>query len=217
MKKIIGYGLLVVVAVVVLLASFYLLFPEKVFKLAVDAQRRSADLAKKEVQIDDHKIVYLEGGTGETVVLLHGFGCNKDFWTAFAKDLKGYHLVIPDIPGFGESSQVPTDHYDVESQVGRIHRFVEALKLDKFHLAGNSLGGAYAATYEARHPEKVLTLALLDTAGVPFQKKSEFILQLEKGKNLLLAGNMEEFDQLMALVYVKVPAAIVSFNLNPWH
>jgi len=35
---------------------------------------------------------------GETVVLLHGFGCNKDFWTAFAKYPKGYHWIIPDPP-----------------------------------------------------------------------------------------------------------------------
>ena len=212
MKKFIKYGMIVVVAVVVLLAGFYFLFPETVFKLAIDAQRRSADLVKKEVQVDDHRIVYLEGGTGETIVLLHGFGGYKDQWTAFAKYLKGYHLVIPDISGFGESSQVPTDNYGVESQVGRIDRFVEVLKLDKFHMAGNSMGGAYAATYGARHPGKVLTLALLDTAGVPSPNKSEFVLQLEKGNNLLLAGNTEDVEKLLALIYAKRPPIPPAFK-----
>ena len=60
MKKFLKYGLLVVVAVVVLLVGFCFFFPEAVFKLAIDAQRRSADLVKKEVQVDDHRIVYLE-------------------------------------------------------------------------------------------------------------------------------------------------------------
>ena len=205
MKKFIKYGTIVILAVVLLLAAFYFLFPKTAFELAIDAQRRSADLVRKEVQVDDHRIVYLEGGTGETIVLLHGFGGYKDQWTAFAKYLKGYHLVIPDLPGFGESSQVPTDNYSVESQVGRIDRFVEVLKLDKFHMAGNSLGGAYAATYGAKHPGKVLTLALLDTAGAPSQNKSEFVLQLEKGNNLLLAGNAEDVEKLLALVYAKRP------------
>jgi pimeloyl-ACP methyl ester carboxylesterase len=205
MKKIVKYGLIVVAAIVVLLAAFYFIFPETLFKLAIDVQRHSAGLVKKEVQVDDHRIVYLEGGTGETVLLLHGFGGYKDQWTAFAKYLKGYHLVIPDVAGFGESSQVPTDNYSVESQMGRIDRFVEVLKLDKFHMAGNSLGGAYAATYGAKHPGKVLTLALLDTAGAPSQNKSEFVLQLEKGNNLLLAGNAEDVDKLLALVYAKRP------------
>jgi len=212
MKKFIKYGMIVTVGVVVLLAAFYFLFPEAAFKLAIDAQRRSADLVKQEVQVDDHRIVYLEGGTGETIVLLHGFGGYKDQWTAFAKYLKGYHLVIPDISGFGESSQVPTDNYSVESQVGRIDRFVEVLKLDKFHMAGNSMGGAYAATYGAKHPGKVLTLALLDTAGVPSPSKSEFVLQLEKGSNLLLAGNTEDVDKLLALIYAKRPPIPPAFK-----
>jgi abhydrolase domain-containing protein 6 len=212
MKKFIKYGMIVIVAIVVLLAAFYFLFPETVFKLAIDAQRRSADLVKKEVQVDDHRIVYLEGGTGETIVLLHGFGGYKDQWTAFAKYLKGYHLVIPDISGFGESAQVPTDNYSVESQVGRIDRFVEVLKLDKFHMAGNSLGGAYAATYGAKYPGKVLSLALLDTSGAPSQNKSELVLQLEKGNNLLLAGNTEDVDKLLTLVYAKRPPIPPAFK-----
>ena len=212
MKKFLGYGLVVVVAIVVLLVAFYFLFPEAVFKLAIDAQRRSADLVKKEIQVDDHRIVYLEGGKGETVILLHGFGVNKDRWTAFAKYLKGYHLVIPDVPGFGESSQVPTDSYDVESQVARIDRFVEVLKLDKFHMAGNSLGGAFTATYGAKHPEKVLTLALLDTAGAPSPNKSELVMQMEKGNNLLLASNTEDVDKLTALTFVKTPTIPTSFK-----
>jgi pimeloyl-ACP methyl ester carboxylesterase len=219
MKKFLKYGLLVVVAVVVLLVVFYFLFPEAAFKLAMDAQRASADLVKKEVQVDDHRIVYLEGGKGETVVLLHGFGSNKDIWTAFAKYLKGYHLVIPDVPGFGESSQVPTDSYDINSQVGRIDRFVGVLKLDKFHMAGNSLGGTFTATYGAQYPEKVLTLALLDTAGAPSQNKSELVMQLEKGNNLLLGNNAEDFNKLMALVYVKplpIPASFKKIITADW-
>jgi abhydrolase domain-containing protein 6 len=212
MKKFLLYGLGIVITIVVLLTAFYFLFPESVFKMAIDAQRRSADLVKKEVQVDDHRIVYLEGGKGETIILLHGFGGNKDVWTVFAKYLQGYHLVIPDVPGFGESSQVPTDSYSIESQVERIDRFVELLELDKFHMAGNSLGGAYAATYGAKYPGKVLTLALLDTAGAPSQNKSEFVKQLETGNNLLLAGNIDDFDKLMALIYVKMPTIPPAFK-----
>jgi abhydrolase domain-containing protein 6 len=212
MKKIIGYLFGVVVVIIVLVALAYFLFPESVFKMAVNAQRRSADLVRKEIQVDDHKIVYLEGGKGETVVLLHGFGGNKDHWTAFANCLKGYRLVIPDVSGFGESSQVPADSYDVESQVKRIDRFAEALKLDKFHMAGNSLGGAYTATYGARYPGKVLTLALLDPAGAPSPNKSELIKEAEKGNNLLLASNVVDFNKLLSLVYVKMPFAVTLFG-----
>ncbi len=212
MRKIVKYGLVAAVVVSVFLAAFYFLFPETVFKLAVDAQRRSADLVRKEVQVGDHRVVYLEGGTGETVMLLHGFGGYKDQWTAFAKHVKGYRVVIPDIPGFGESSKVPADRYGVEDQVERINRFAMILSLDRFHIAGNSLGGAYAATFTAQHPEKVLTLALLDTAGAPSPNKSKFVLQLEEGRNPLLANNPAEVEQLMDLAYAKKPAIPSSFK-----
>jgi pimeloyl-ACP methyl ester carboxylesterase len=212
MKKIIAYGLLTVAVIAVLLTAFYVLFPESVFKLAVDAQRRSAGLVKKEIQVEDHRIVYLEGGTGETIVLLHGFGGYKDQWTAFAKYMKGHHLVIPDIPGFGESSKLPSDDYGVERQVERIARFAGALNLDKFHVAGNSLGGAYAAAIAAKYPGRVLTLALLDTAGAPSPNKSKFVLQLEQGNNLLLASNPDEVEKLMDLAYAKPPGIPSAFR-----
>lgn len=211
-KKILGYGLLAIVAIVVLLASLYIFFPESVYDLVVNAQRRSADLVKKEVQVDNHKIIYLEGGKGETIILLHGFGSNKDCWLAFAKYLKGYHLVIPDLPGFGESSRVPADNYGMESQMTRINRFAEVLKLDKFHMAGNSMGGSLTAIYGAKHPEKILTLALIDPAGAVTTKKSELFIQVDKGKNLLLANNAKDYDELLALIFAKPPPIPAPFK-----
>ncbi|MDJ0876121.1 MAG: alpha/beta hydrolase, partial [Desulfobacterales bacterium] len=190
----------------------YYLFPETVFKLAVDAQRRSAGLVKKEFRVDGQKLVYLEGGKGQKVLLLHGFGGNKDAWTIFAKYLKGYHLFIPDIPGFGESAKVQAYSYDVDSQVGRIARFIEVLKLDTFHIAGNSMGGALAALYGAAHPEKVLSIALMNTAGAPSPNKSEFVTQWEKGNNLFLIRNIEDYDRLMDLIFVKRPTIPASFK-----
>jgi abhydrolase domain-containing protein 6 len=212
MKKIVRYGFIALVAFIFLLGLFYFLFPGSVFKLAIEAQRSAAGLVKKEIRVDDHAIVYLEGGQGETIVLLHGFALNKDCWTAFARYVKAYHLIIPDIPGFGESSQKRTDSYDIESQVKRLDRFMEKLDLDRFHVVGQSMGGAIAAVYSARHPDKVLTLALLDTAGVPAENKSEFARQLEQGKNLLFAANATEYDELLALVFAKPPMIPTPFK-----
>jgi pimeloyl-ACP methyl ester carboxylesterase len=203
MKKVIAVGLLVLI---VLFFGAYYLFPEAMFKLAINAERGAAGLTKKEIQVDDHTIVYLEGGKGETVLLLHGFSADKDNWTRFAKYLtKDYHVVIPDLPGFGESSEITQDVYDTDHQLKRIDRFTEELKLEKFHLAGNSMGGAFTAIYSATYPQKVLTAALLAPAGVKSPHKSEVAMLLEKGINPLLVSNNEEFDRLMKLVFVNPP------------
>ena len=203
MKKIlvVSLGLLVLV-----FGGIYLLFPETLFNLVVKAGRRYAGLAKKEIRVDDHKIVYLDGGKGQTILLLHGFAANKDNWIRFAKYLtKDYHVVIPDIPGFGESSQIQNENYAAESQLKRIDRFTEVLKLERFHLAGNSMGGMLAGMYGAKYPQKVLTLALLAPGGVGSPSLSEVAILLQKGTNPLLTGNTGDFDRLIKLCFAKPP------------
>ena len=206
MKKILAVGFGLSALFVLLFVGIYFLFPETLFKLAVKSERNSAGLIKKEIQVDDHKIAYLEGGKGQTVLLLHGFGANKDNWARFAKWMTGdYHLVIPDIPGFGESSQIQKANYDVENQLKRIDRFTEVMKLEKFHLAGNSMGGMFTAIYGAKYPKKVLTLALLAPDGVKSPKMSEMAILLQKGTNPLLVGNAEDYDKVIELCFVKPP------------
>lgn len=203
MKKIIA----VVVGLIILyVVGLYFLFPERVFKMAEMGERHMARLVKKEMQVDEHRIVYLEGGKGEAILLLHGFGGDKYLWIRFARYLTNdYRVVIPDIAGFGESSQIGTETYDAETQVKRIDRFTRALNLDRFHLAGNSMGGLLAAMYGATYPEKILTLSLLAPAGVESPKPSEMVILLQKGINPLLAGSPEEYERLLDLCFVKVP------------
>jgi abhydrolase domain-containing protein 6 len=206
MRKILTVSFGLIALFVLLIVGICFLFPETLFKLAVKVERHSAGLVKKEIQVDDHKIVYLEGGKGQTVLLLQGFGANKDNWTRFAKYLTGdYHVVIPDIPGFGESSQTRKASYDAENELKRIDRFTEELKLVRFHLAGNSIGGMFAAMYGARYPQKVSTLALFAPGDVKSPKMSELAILLQKGTNSLLAGSTEDFDKLIKLCFVKPP------------
>jgi pimeloyl-ACP methyl ester carboxylesterase len=203
LKKKLAFGLIVIV---LLLAAVYFLFPDTLLNLARNVERRSSGLVKKEVQVDDHKIAYLEGGEGETIVLVHGYGGDKDNWTRFAKYLtRDYHVVIPDLAGFGESSKLSKENYDIENQVTRIDRFAEVLKLGKFHMAGHSMGGMIAAVYGTKYPQKVLTLALMAPAGLKSPQKSEFAKQLEKGFNPYLVSSPDDYDKLIAFLFVKPP------------
>ena len=62
-----GLGLILIAAA---LASIYYLFPGAVTKMAVAAGRQAAGFTEKTVQVDDHRIVYVEGGKGETILLI---------------------------------------------------------------------------------------------------------------------------------------------------
>ena len=88
------------------------------------------------------------------MVLLHGFGGDKSAWVRVSRYLTPhFRMVAPDIPGFGESSQDPSAHYGIVEQVERIDAFVHSLGLGTVHLGGNSMGGAIAGVYAARHPD----------------------------------------------------------------
>lgn len=176
------------------------------YEFAKKSERGKASLTEKSVQIDDHRIVYLEAGEGETILLIHGFGGDKDNWTRFAKYLvKGYHVIAPDLPGFGESSRSEKARYDIESQTERVKKFADALGLKKFHLAGNSMGGWISAAYASKYKEQVMTLTLLNAAGVNAPVKSEMIESVERGYNPLLVTDVKDYDRLMNFVFVKPP------------
>ena len=190
--------------VVVVIVAGYFVAPPYLYKKTMDVLRKNAGLTVKTQNIPDFKIVYLEGGSGDTILMLHGFGANKDNWLRFARYFTpNYHVIIPDIPGFGESSKPENAQYSIAAQVERLHLLVRELKLKEFHIVGNSMGGAIAGLYAATYPEEVKTLSLFDAAGVRYPVKSKRELLLEKGVNLFIIKNTEDYDKLLELNFYK--------------
>jgi len=199
---------LIIIAVILLLVPIviYFAFPGILYNFSISSARKSAGLSKKIIKVDNNTISYLEGGKGDTVLLLHGFGGNKDHWTNFSKSLTAnFHVVAIDLPGFGESSKIETESYNIDSQVKRLSRIIDVLGLNKFHLVGNSMGGAIAGKYTAVVPDKVLSLALFDTGGIPSAEKSEYVKLLYKGENPLLIESSQDFDEMMELAFEAFP------------
>ena len=129
----------------------YFWFPGLIIKSAIHSLRWWAGLKRHEVQVDDHRWVYLAGGEGETILFIHGFGADKDRWGTFLTAFCGrYRLIAPDLPGFGESSRVASANYNIPGQVDRLSRFIEKIHLDRFHLVGISMGGYIAAYYAGK-------------------------------------------------------------------
>lgn len=173
-------------------------------------ERQLAGLASRQVQVGDFNIHYYEGGPkdAETILMIHGFGADKDNWLRFAKPLTDrYHVIAVDLPGFGESSKPADASYDVGTQTERLAAFAKQIGVHKLHLIGNSMGGHIAALYAARYPEQVLSVALLDNAGVTAPQQSELFKRLERGEsNPLLVNNADDFSNMLSFVFVEQPA-----------
>jgi pimeloyl-ACP methyl ester carboxylesterase len=178
-------------------------------------ERGMAGLTEKAVQVEDHRIAYLEGGSGQDIVLIHGFGADKDNWVRFAKPLTGkYHVIAPDLPGFGDSSKIRGAKYDIPTQVKRVQAFVRAVGLKKFHVAGNSMGGLIAGVYAADYPDEVLSLGLFDAGGVVDREESGITREFAADRNPLIAGTREEYDRLISFMFVDPP--IIPFWVKSW-
>jgi pimeloyl-ACP methyl ester carboxylesterase len=171
-------------------------------------------LQPKEIQVDDHRWVYLHGGAGEPILLIHGFGAGKDQWGFFLKAFTPSHrLIVPDLPGFGESSRLDSANYDIASQVKRLSRFVEMLGLQSFHLLGISMGGYVAAYYASEHPDRVKSLALMGAAGVRSRVESyAWKRYREEGRIILLYKTVAELEELISALFYEPPLLIPSFK-----
>jgi pimeloyl-ACP methyl ester carboxylesterase len=167
---------------------------------ARDVERWRSDLVRKEIALPDGThVVYLEGGSGEPLVLVHGFGADKDNFTRIARWLTPhYRVIVPDLVGFGESTRLPEADYRYAAQAARVHEFVQALGLGRVHLGGNSMGGGIVMSYAASHPSEVGSLWLIDTAGVADAPPAELARVITSGgRNPLIITTESDFPALM--------------------
>ncbi|RJP88268.1 MAG: alpha/beta hydrolase [Desulfobacteraceae bacterium] len=189
-----------------LLVVAYYLSPPWLAKAGLSVERGFAGLEVKSITVGDEDYRYLTGGTGPDMVLVHGFGGDKDNFVRFARSLtKRYHLIIPDLTGYGESTKDMKVLYDVLSQASRFHEFIKFLGLKSFHLAGHSMGGAIVGTYAAQYPEMVKSLLLISPAGVSSAPDSELMMMLKQGMNPFIVSNSSDLDKLLALNFYHMP------------
>lgn len=169
----------------------------------LDAERQRAGLERKEIVLPDGlRYVYLEGGSGEPLMLLHGFGGNKDNFTRAARFLTThYRVIVPDHIGFGESARPADADYAPAAQAERLRLLAEALGVSRLHLGGNSMGGQIAMAYAALYPADVASMWLLNPAGVWSAPRSEVAeIVIGTGRNPLIARSEDEFAQTFAFV-----------------
>lgn len=204
MKKLIA-GLILLLAAT---AALLYLSPATLLASMQLVERQLAGLSLKQVTVGDLSIHYYEGGpsNAQTILMVHGFAANKDNWLRFARHLsKDYRIIALDLPGFGASDR-PAGSYDVGTQTERLASVIEALGIGRLHLIGNSMGGHISALYAARYPDKVLSLALLDNAGITSPQPSELMQLLERGAaNPLVVKQPEDFQRLLEFVFVQPP------------
>lgn len=120
-------------------------------------------------QFFDGKLAYSRFGSGDRLlVILHGWGCNKELFGTVAEHLAaGYTVVVPDLPGFGESPE-PSAPYSVGDCTELIVAFIKSLGFSRVSLLGHSYGGRLIIKMFSRGdlPFTVEKVVLTDAAGI---------------------------------------------------
>jgi pimeloyl-ACP methyl ester carboxylesterase len=111
-------------------------------------------------------------------------------WNGWTSALKAEHRVIRlDLPGYGLTGPNPDQDYSMNFYVRFLHDFLEKLDVNRFYLAGNSLGGKIAWEYALAYPGNVKKLILIDAAGYLLAQGKPLAIRLASTpvlKNILL-------------------------------
>lgn len=149
------------------------------------------------INIDGININYIDEGTGNTVLLLHGWGGSIQTMKPIANILKeGCRVITLDLPGFGESS-IPERAWNSYDYAECIKKFIDELGLDSIVLFGHSHGGRVSIILSSKY-NIVKKLILIDSAGIiPIRKLKYYIKVysfklLKKLYTVFSIGNKEE-------------------------
>ena len=162
--------------------------PYAVVRAEYARERVAAGLSQANVRVAGHRWAYAHGDDAPvgapTVVMLHGFTGSKENWYPVAKRLEGrYRLVVPDLPGWGQSERLRGEDYGFSAEAERVAAFLRAVSPGRpVVLLGHSMGGGIVPLVAARHPELVSRVGLLAAAGVRF-RDNQF------GKDVLAGHN----------------------------
>ena len=198
-------SLALALSVAVLIADYAV--PRRAARGWLRLERALAGLAEREARVDQFTLPYLQGGRGETLVLVHGFGGDKDNFTRLTRHLTPQlRVIVPDLPGFGAASRDPAASYRIDVQVARLRSFLMGLGLERCHLGGNSMGGFITAQYAATYPDAVQSLWLLDAAGCAAAYDNAIGRRyLASGEVPLLVRSPADFAALYAAVMQHAP------------
>lgn len=181
--------------------------PLAVFSLFTEARMFLHGAQSRYAIVDGYRIHYYDVGpaSGETVVLIHGLGGRSEDWDKLAPYLAkaGYHVYMPDLPGYGRSQKPADFSYSVTDESRVVVAFLDVLGLKRVDLGGWSMGGWIVQLVAAMYADRVHRLMLFDSAGLYIRPDWDTKLFTP-----VSAAQLDELDALLMPNPPKVPGFV---------
>ena len=176
---------------------------------SISAGLHQAGLREEVVRLGDDTISYWDGGRGDAVVLVHGFGMAALWqWNPQVPALAGRRIVMPDLLWFGGSSSTRRD-FTLAREVASVGALLEHLRLERVDLVGISYGGVVAYGVSVAQPSRVRSLTLVDSPGPAFNRADYQALLTRLGSrnlaDVFVPETAQGVERLMGLAFLERP------------
>lgn len=152
---------------------------------------------------------YIEQGSGETIVLLHGFAGSSSYWEKVIPTLaQNYRVIAPDLSGHGRSS-APEGSMLIEDYATEILELIDHLNIDKILLLGHSMGGYIALAFAEKYPDRLKAFGLIHSTAYPDDEKAK--AGREKSIQMIQDQGLETFIKQL------IPKLFAPDNLETLH
>jgi len=170
------------------------------------------------------RLHYIESGSGEPLIFLHGFTMDHRQWTEQIDHLSAkYRTIAPDARGHGKS-EAPETNYAREDRAGDLLNLMSHLGIEKAHVIGASMGGADAFCFAIDHPERLLSLTPVGTVIAGWKPKRQFIdkellaegLPLEQVKERFIEAVLVKYRERDPAMHDRLKEIMSDFSGKPW-
>ena len=133
---------------------------------------------------------YFKVGSGNTIVLLHGYLETKEIWTDFAIELaKKFKVIVPDLPGHG-NSDLPNTDLSVEKMAESVKIILDHENIDNCFMVGHSMGAYVALAFLDLYPQYLAALSLFHSS--PYADTEDKRKNRDREINIIKQGKKKQ-------------------------
>lgn len=167
-------------------------------EVTVVKEQEATEVRDRFLWQEGKRVHYLEAGTGEPVLLIHGWlGSSDDFSAAMPEFAKRFHAIAPDLPGCGlrerelahaatlKSSQELEEKHTVSAYVEFLHRFVASVNLQRVNIVGLSMGATVCLEWAKKYPQDIVKIAVFEPVlGKEISLQAKILAEIARIKPL---------------------------------
>ncbi|MFM9970048.1 MAG: alpha/beta fold hydrolase [Burkholderiales bacterium] len=174
------------------------------------------------VNVNGIKTHYVQAGSGDPVVLVHGAGPGASGWSGWREAIpalaKHFHVYAIDTLGFGLTDKPTNIVYSDQICVNHLAGFIDTLCLEKVSLIGNSRGAYMAAKYLLDYPHRVKKLLMISSGSLAAAMGIERSASQKGGQNVLesydgTAEAMRRWMQVIVADHSKITEELVQMRV----